>query len=117
MRAYAIILMQAGQPAADMSAVSFCLGAHHGDYGMYLVAGTGAALTALAGQANVWRICTWAELDNSIGAARRTAINNWLSARGWPNIPAGMTYRQVVAAVYRRANPAWDEGRHQLRDE
>lgn len=128
-KAYAIIEMQSGLPAVDFTVTpisGFCLGAHvsplppgegRGEgYGLYLVAGSGSQLTALAALPNVWRICTTAELDATISSARRTSMNSWLTAQGWPNIPAGWTYGQVVRYAFARANPAWDEAKHFIVD-
>jgi hypothetical protein len=119
MRAYATIEMTNGQPNVDFTATSiagYCLGAVQGQWGLYLVAGTEAQLTALQALPNVYRVCTTAELDTVIAVARRTKMNEWLTAQGWPNIPAGWTYGQCVRYAYKRANPEWDEARHYLID-
>jgi hypothetical protein len=52
----------------------------------------------------------WAELDGVIAAGVRTKLNDWLTARGYPTIPAGWTYRQVVRAVFKRFSDLFDIG-------
>lgn len=37
-----------------------------------------------------------------IPTAMRTRINVWLTARGWTNVPAGWTYRQLLEAIKAR---------------
>lgn len=81
-----------------------------GNYGLYLFGGTAAQLTALNALPEVRGLCAmtenetvkWAELDGVITTAVRTKLNTWLTARGYPNIPAGWTYRQVARAIIRR---------------
>ena len=88
--------------------------AHHGtlgQYGAYLFVGSAAQLTALNALPNVIGLIAmtnapddekrWLELDGALPTALRTRINNWLTARGRPNIPTGQTYRQVVRAIFR----------------
>ena len=119
MKAYAIVEMSNGNPNVDFTATpisGYCLGAVQGTYGLYLVAGTAAQLVALAALPNVWRVCTLAEIDDVITTARRTSMNQWLTAQGWPNIPAGWTYRQIVMYAYKRANPNWTFEGHALID-
>jgi len=83
-------------------------------YGAYLFSGTAAQLTALNALPNVIGFVAmtgtaddekeWPELDMVIAAGVRTKINTWLTARGYPTLPAGWTYKQVVRAVYQRFN-------------
>jgi hypothetical protein len=85
-------------------------------WGVYLFSGTGpqlAALNALPGVVGLVAVLEsgnvkWAELDGTIAPAIRTKLNTWLSARGYPPIPAGRTYRQVVLDIYKRLNARWD---------
>ena len=120
MRAFAIIEMRGEKPDIDREVTPFggyCIGAHQGIYGLYFVSGTAAQLTAVAALPNVWRICTLAEMDDVITTARRNKMNEWLTAQGWPTIPAGWTYGQVVRYAFARANPNWDETRFFLVDQ
>lgn len=95
-----------------------------GTWGAYLFSGTAAQLLAINALPNVYGICAvtesgnvrWAELDGVIPAAVRTKINDWLSTRSLPTIPAGWTYRQVVMAIYRRMNERFDLATHDVMD-
>lgn len=71
-------------------------------FGVYLVSGTLAQLNAINALPNVYALCRADEFETVITATRRTRINTWLTARGYPTIPAGWSYRQVVLAVGRR---------------
>lgn len=42
------------------------------------------------------------EWDSAIPAAVRLRINAWLTKRGWPTVPSGYTWRQLVAAIKAR---------------
>jgi len=108
MRAYALTNMVNGNPDfGGLPFYGFVLLAHLSNYsfGIYEVSGTAAQLTAINNLTNVYRICTIAELDDVITSARRTRINSWLTARGYPNIPAGWSYRQVLDAICIRLLP------------
>lgn len=115
-----------GQPNVDFAATpvkGYCLGAHLGAWGCYLLSGTGAQLVALNALPNVYGICAvteagvrWAELDGVIAPAVRTRLNTWLTARGYPNIPVSWTYKQVVVAVYKRLNDRFDLDRFDVMD-
>lgn len=83
-----------------------------GIWGAYIVAGTPAQLQDINALPSVYGICMvtegethWAELDTVISSAVRSRINGWLTARGYPTIPAGWTYRQVIIAIFKRINP------------
>ncbi len=79
-------------------------------FGLYLFGGSAAQLTALNALVQVRGLAAmtdngtvkWAELNNVITAAHRTKLNTWLTARGYPTIPAGWAYRQVIRAIIRR---------------
>lgn len=43
-----------------------------------------------------------AEWDNPIPIAIRLRINTWLTSRGYPNVPSGYTWRQLLAAIKAR---------------
>lgn len=119
MRAYAVISMANGRPdLGGLPCYGYTLLAHLPNYshGVYLVSGTAAQLTAINALAQVYRICTLAELDDVITAARRTRINEWLTARGYPNIPAGWTYRQVLDAIAKRLLPHFVRERNDVAD-
>lgn len=42
------------------------------------------------------------ELNTAIPAGVRSRINAWLSGHGWPTIPSGWTYKQLLVAVKER---------------
>jgi hypothetical protein len=107
--------MVGGAPDVDASATpykGYVLCDQVGGYGAYLFSGTGAQLTALNALPQVVGIVAvtenggvkWAELDGTIAPAVRTKLNTWLTNRGYPTIPAGWSYRQVINAVYQRVN-------------
>jgi hypothetical protein len=52
----------------------------------------------------------WAELDANIALAGRTKLNTWLTARGYPTIPAGWTNRKVLVEVAKRMDAKFDLG-------
>jgi len=89
-----------------------------GQYGAYLFSGTAAQLAALNALPNMAGLVEmtgkadnereWLELDTVIAAGVRTKINNWLTARGRPTIPAGQTYKQVVRAIFQYFNSRFD---------
>jgi len=39
------------------------------------------------------------ELDKTIPRRVRLRLNIWLAARGWPTIPAGTTWKQLLVAI------------------
>ena len=123
MHAYAVIEMAEGKPAVDFAATpvsGYVLAAGPvGGFGLYLVSGTTAQLAALNALTNVWGLVAmgtsggvhWGQLDTTISTAIRTKLNTWLTAGGYPAIPTGWTYRQVLAALVqhmKRANDDWD---------
>jgi hypothetical protein len=93
-----------------------CARSPNDQFGIYIVTGTSAQLLAINALPQVFAICAvtsasnsrWPELKDVIPVARRTRINEWLTARGYPNIPAGWTYRQVIEAVCRRLNDRYE---------
>lgn len=42
------------------------------------------------------------ELDDVIPNAVRLRINAWLTSRGYPNVPAGWTFKQLLVAIRQR---------------
>ena len=120
MKAFAIIQMVGGAPNVDASITpykGFSLAAElPGQWGLYLFSGTAAQLTALNALPQVYGLVAmtedttvrWSQLNNTISSAHRTKLNTWLTARGYPTIPAGWTYRQVVQAIYQRMNQPFD---------
>ncbi len=95
-----------------------------GQYGGYLFSGTASQLQAINALSNVYGLCAmtdtgtvcWAELDGTVTTAFRNKANLWLTARGWPTIPAGATWRQVVLAVFKRLNNLWSLSSHDILD-
>lgn len=120
-KAFALIHMVGGAPDIDASETPYfgyvlCDRILSTQWGAYLISGTNAQLLAIDALPSVVGIVAvtqsgdvyWAELNDTIAGAARTKINNWLIARGQPTIPAGWTNRQVVQAIYQRANAHWD---------
>lgn len=118
---FAVVNMQGGAPdtgaliaGRDYKGYTHCT--TFGQFGVYLFAGTGAQLTALDALPTVIGLVAmtqagdvrWGELDTTITLARRNRLNTWLTARGFPTIPAGWSYRQVVMALVRRGFPDFD---------
>jgi len=119
----AIVDMAGGLPNVDPAVTPYVghnliwqIGGANG-YGLYMFSGLVAQLTALNALSQVRGLVVmtdngvvkWAELDNVITTAHRTKLNTWLTARGYPNIPAGWTYRQVVRAIIRRLRAYGDD--------
>ena len=113
MKAYLISKMnEGGVPDIDFETITYkgyVIAAQiRNDWGCYLFAGTAVQLAAINALPETYAICTQANLDNVIASAVRTRINNWLSARDYPTIPAGWTYRQVINAIFKRLNQKFD---------
>lgn len=112
----AIVDMQGGAPNINEFQTPytgivyiFSVGGPNG-FGLYLIGGSVAQLTALNALAQVRGLAVmtdsgathWAELGNTITTAQRTKLNTWLTARGYPTIPVGWSYRQIIRAIIRR---------------
>lgn len=116
---YAISSMTNGLP--DTGANSYhghVLIKELGQYGLYLFSGTSVQLTALAGEAGIVAlvkmnddgVTKYAELSNVVSTGARTKMNNWLTARGYANIPVGWTYRQILNALVNRFGLNTEDG-------
>lgn len=116
---FAICRMVGGLPDIDVSVTpvrGWVHAASIGNQGTYLFSGTGPQLVALNALPQVLGICVvtedgetrWAELDRTIPPVVRNRINTWLSARGYPSIPAGWSYRVVVFAIFRFLSDRFD---------
>lgn len=109
---YAVSTMTNGKPDIGASPFhGYVLAAGPiGQYGLYIFSGSAAQMTTIGQLATVWPLCAmtdngtvkWAELDTVVSVAIRAKLNNWLTARGYPNIPAGWTYRQSLLALIQR---------------
>jgi hypothetical protein len=81
-----------------------------------MVSDTLARLNAADSITGVYGICAmteagdlhWAELDNIITAAKRTKINTFLAANGYPTIPAAWTNKQAVIAILKRISAKFE---------
>lgn len=82
-----------------------------GNWGVYLISGTAAQLTAIANLSDVCLLCVvtqnstrWTELDGNIPTAVRTRINTWLANNGFTGltVPTGWTYSTLVKFISRR---------------
>jgi hypothetical protein len=121
MKAFVLARMVGGQPDIDQTETPYhgyvlCDRIGSTGWGAYLFSGTGAQLTVLDALPQVVGIVAvtqnenvrWAELDDQVGGAVRTKLNNWLSNRGQPTIPEGWSNRRIVREVYKRANANFD---------
>ena len=121
MKLFALIQMQGGEPQLSRETTPYPGHVHVpatilGAWGAYMVSGTGAQLTAINALPQVVGIVAvtesgsvrWAELDGVIAAGVRTKLNNWLTARGYPNILSGWTYRRVIREVFQRLNDKFE---------
>lgn len=126
---FAIVTMQGGSPdtgalIAGQDYKGFVHCTTFGQFGTYLFAGTGAQLAALDALPTVIGLVAMTqnggvrrgELDTTITPARRTRMNTWLTARGFPTIPAGTSYRDVVMALVRRGFPDFDLNQNDLEE-
>lgn len=118
-KAFALIRMVGGSPdIGELPYFGYVLCDRIGatNWGAYLISGTGAQLSAIDALPSVMGIVAvtqagdvrWAELDDNIAGAARTKLNNWLTARFRPTIPAGWTNRRVVREIYQAANAHWN---------
>lgn len=121
MKAFAIIRMSGGSPDFDQREYpihGYVLAFHLPDssWGGYLLSGTGAQLNAVNNLPQVVGIVSvtqsgdvrWAELEGVCPAALRTKLNTLLSNHGYPNIPSGWTYKQVIREIFKRVNKHFD---------
>ena len=76
-------------------------------YGIYIVTGTAAQITAINALAQVVPLCAithpdfdnWPEMDGVINSTVRTQLNTWLTKYSLPNIPSNWIYRQVFGGL------------------
>ena len=119
MKMFCLVKMRGGEPDLNPTVTPYYGYVHAasvGEWGAYLFSGTAAQLTAINALSDVYGIVVvtesgnvkWAELDGVIAATVRNRLNAWLTARGYPTIPAGWTYKQVVNAIFKRLNPLFD---------
>lgn len=95
-----------------------------GQWGTYLVSGTGLQLKAIDALSHVYGICVvtessdvrWGELDDVPTAAIRNRLNIWLTNHNQSMIPADWTARQIIRAIYRRFNEHFDLARFDVAD-
>jgi hypothetical protein len=87
-----------------------------GNWASYIITGTANQLQAINALASVIGLVAvtesgdvrWAELDGTPITNQRNALNTKLAAQGWPTVPSGWTWRQIVRAAFRRLNDAFD---------
>ena len=117
MKLFCIVGMRGGDPNINqLPHCGYTHAASVGNWGTYLFSGTAEQLTAINALPNVFGIVAvtqsgavrWAELDGTISAAVRSRLNTWLTARSYPTIPAGWTYRRVILAIFNRLNDKFD---------
>lgn len=122
MKAFALIRMDAGQPAVNFQDTPI-----HGyalasrvpgtNWGAYLVSGTGPQLLAFDALPQVLGILAFTRtgqhhwgpsMDNTIPQPTLTRLNAWLSNHNQPTIPPTWTYRQLIIAAFTRFNSHFD---------
>jgi hypothetical protein len=127
-RMYALAQMDNGFPKVNAVATPY-YGYQHlvtigaTGWGLYQFSGTGAQLLAINALPEVVGLCgrtdsgavVWSEGNDAIEDGVRTKLNNWLSARGLPTIPAGTTKKQVVLAIARRVLSDFDWEKNWIR--
>lgn len=130
MKAFSLMRMVGGSPDLPEQAMGrvnwvLCDRIPTTNWGCYLVAATGADLQALdddwGGFIGIVAVSEsgqvhWGELENPCADAVRARLNTWLEARGQQTIPEGWTNRQVVRAIYRRANAHFDLANFDIMD-
>lgn len=79
-----------------------------GEWGAYLVHGTGAMLLDLNTQPGVTGICTKNQLNQTVKAAVRTKLNTWLTNNSYPTFPADWTNRRLIKAIFKHFFPDYD---------
>lgn len=115
---FCIAQMIGGVPNIDLPYTGYVLADQLGNFGAYLISGSTQQLLDINALPQVVGIVAvtdngnvrWTELDGVISSSVRTKINNFLTTRGLPNIPANWTYRQVITAVFQRFNTRFDLG-------
>lgn len=108
MRAFCIIPMEGGAPALpeETPVKGYVLGAQHGGFGLYLIAGTKAQMQAVDALPETCGICTTAQIDDIISSVKRAEINAWKNQHfpSLPDVPADWTCGRIVRYVYGRAD-------------
>ena len=115
---YALSKITNGLPTTALPYHGHVLIKELGQYGLYMFSGTAGQLTNLGGEAQIVPIVAltdngvlhYPEMNNNVSAAIRTKMNNWLTARGLPNIPAGWTYRRLMREIVERFSLDTEEG-------
>ncbi len=122
MHAFALMRMTNGTPDLPAQAQGrvnwvLCDRIPGTNWAAFLVAATGADLQALdtqwAGFIGIVAVSSsgdvhWGELENPCADAVRTRLNTWLIQHNQQTIPEAWTNRQVVRAIYERANAHFD---------
>ena len=122
MKAFCLMRMVGGQPDLPVAAQGrvnwvLCDRIPTTNWGAYLVAATGPNLQALdtqwSGFIGIVAVTEsgdvrWGELENPTADAVRARLNALLEAHNQPTIPEAWTNRQVVRAIYERANAHFD---------
>jgi len=99
MRAYLIASKPTGLPDfGGLPFKGFVLGAMSRDFGLYLVAATSAQLAAIDALGTTVGICTLADLDETVTAAVKAAIDAWAAVNfpSLPAVPPAWSNRQVI---------------------
>ena len=125
MKAFALIRMEGGLPdlpqalhdSGETFNYTLCDAIPGTGWGAYLCAARGPVLLQLdedyVGFVGIVAVSEdgavrWGELENPCSEAVRARLNAWLEARSLPTIPPAWTNRQVVRAIYERANARFD---------
>ena len=132
-KAFALIRMNGGTPdlpqalydAGEVFNYTLCDVFPGTNWGCYLCAASGAVLKDLddlyggfIGIVGVTDDGTvrWGELDDPGDSTIRDRLNTWLANNGRPPIPDNWTNRQIVQAIFERANTRFDLKKIEIAD-
>ncbi len=118
-KAFVLMRMIGGQPNIDFKETPIHGRAHiptnlPGDWGAFLVSGSGAQLLDLQDLSNVIGIVAvtedenthWGELDGLVDSGIMIKLNNWIGNNhpSWPRVKAVHTYRKIIKELFSRLN-------------
>jgi hypothetical protein len=112
MKAFMVVKMSGGVP--DFSNLTYsgrvlCAKTPDQAWGIYIVTGTPAQITAINALSQVYALCTvkdddifsWSEMTIVLSTTVRNQLNTWLAGYNDQLIPATWTYGQVCTYLYR----------------
>ena len=123
MRGFAFIQMSGAGPdltsgSEQLPLNAFTLLAHTANHvwGVYLLGGPVAQISAINALPTVIGVCTWAQLDNVMRAEALTKVNTWATNHGYPTAPVTWTNRRVLRELAERLNPNYDDTKINVQD-